>query len=108
MLQVLRGGRLPAWMVAAAICVTACPAAEAKDSFASVTDAERYIATGDLKAAAIELKNAVSQAPQDPAIRAQLALVYFQLDDFTSAIRNGPSVGAKDLCELEQPDILRQ
>src|SRR5215468_10098373 len=31
-----------------------------------------------------------------------------ELDDFTSAIRNSPSVGAEELSESEQPHTLRQ
>jgi len=57
--QVLRGGRLPALAFAAALCLITCPAAEAEESSASVIDAEQYIAAGDLKAAASELKNAI-------------------------------------------------
>jgi Tfp pilus assembly protein PilF len=87
--QTPRGGRMPALVFAAALCVIACPAADAKESAASVNDAEQYIAAGDLKAAVIELKNAVLVSPQDPAIRARLAQVYLQLEDFRSAEREG-------------------
>ena len=72
---------------AAAIGTVACPAAYAKESSASVKDAEQYLAAGDLKAAVIELKNAVAQSPQDPAIRARLAKVYLELGDAASAER---------------------
>src|SRR6266851_154682 len=85
--QTPRGGRMPALVFAAALCVIACPAADAKESAASVNDAEQYIAAGDLKAAVIELKNAVRGSPQDPAIRVRLAQVYLQLEDFRSAER---------------------
>ena len=51
----------------------ACPFANAKDSSTSVKDAEQYLTKGDLKAAEIELRNAVRQSPDDPVIRARLA-----------------------------------
>jgi putative PEP-CTERM system TPR-repeat lipoprotein len=50
-------------------------------------DAEQDIAKGDLKAAEIELRNAVRQSPDDPVIRARLAQVYLDLGDATSAER---------------------
>ncbi|HEY6336001.1 MAG TPA: XrtA/PEP-CTERM system TPR-repeat protein PrsT, partial [Alphaproteobacteria bacterium] len=77
--------------VLAAIGMSAVPSADAKDSSDAVRDAETYLATGDLKAAMIELKNAVSLSPQDAAIRARLAKVYLQLEDFTSAEREARS-----------------
>ena len=77
---------MPALVFAAALCVIAWPAAEAKESATSIKDAEQYIAAGDLKAAAIELKNAVLVSPQDPAIRVRLAQVYLQVEDFRSAL----------------------
>ena len=43
----------------------------------------------------IELKNAVGQSPEDPALRVQLAQVYFQLDDFSSA--EGEARAAREL-----------
>ena len=65
----------------------ACPFANAKDSSTSVKDAEQYLAKGDLKAAEIELRNAVRQSPDDPVIRARLAQVYLDLGDAASAER---------------------
>jgi Tfp pilus assembly protein PilF len=50
-----------------------------------MTDAEQYLAKGDLKAAEIELRNAVRQSPDNPVIRARLAQVYLDLGDATSA-----------------------
>ena len=52
-----------------------------------MTDAEQYLAKGDLKAAEIELRNAVRQSPDNPVIRARLAQVYLDLGDATSAER---------------------
>ena len=72
---------------AAALLAIACLGANAKDSSTSVKDAEQYLAKGDLKAAEIELRNAVRQSPQDPVLRARLAQVYLQLGDPASAER---------------------
>src|SRR6185437_8503194 len=62
-------------------------AAIAKDAAAYVKDAEGYLAKGNLKAAEIELRNAVRDAPDDPVIRGRLAEVYLQLGDLASAER---------------------
>src|SRR6266536_782480 len=59
----------------------------AKESSVSVKEAEQYVAKGDLKAAEIELKNAIRQSPQDPILRARLAQVYLQLGDAAMAER---------------------
>jgi len=72
---------------AAAILVLACLGANAKDSSTSMKDAEQYVAKGDLKAAEIELRNAIRQSPDNPVIRARLAQVYLDLGDATSAER---------------------
>ena len=70
---------------AAVILVATYAAANAKGSSASVKDAEQYLSNGNLKAAEIELRNAVREAPSDPVIRSRLAEIYFQLGDVTSA-----------------------
>jgi len=72
---------------ACAVAMVACPASYAKDSTASVKDAEQYVAKGNLKAAEIELRNAIREAPQDPVLRARLADVYLQLADPAAAER---------------------
>ena len=72
---------------ACALAMVACPASYAKDSTASVRDAEQYVAKGNLKAAEIELRNAIREAPQDPVLRARLADVYLQLADPAAAER---------------------
>jgi putative PEP-CTERM system TPR-repeat lipoprotein len=64
-----------------------CLGADAKETSTSIKDAEQYVAKGDLKAAEIELRNAVRQSPDDPIIRARLAQVYLDLGDATSAER---------------------
>ncbi len=72
---------------AAAVSILAYPAASAKDSTASIKEADQYVAKGNLKAAEIELRNAVRESPQDPALHARLADVYLQLGDPVSAER---------------------
>jgi cellulose synthase operon protein C len=75
------------WRCLALACamIAAWPTANAKETSGSVKNAEEYLAKGDLKAAEIELKNAIRQSPQDPVLRARLAQVYLQLGDPASA-----------------------
>ena len=80
-------GRWP-WrriVVAGGFAALAWSAAFAKDSPTSIKEAEQYLAQGNLKAAEIELRNAIREAPQDPVLRARLAEVYLQLGDARSA-----------------------
>jgi len=73
--------------LAVATYAAAWSATDAKESSASVKDAEQYFASGNLEAAEIELKNAVRQSPKDPAIHLRLAAVYLRLGDAASAER---------------------
>ena len=66
-----------------------------RESSAFVKDAEQYFASGNLKAAEIELKNAVRQSPKDPAIHWRLAEVYLRLGDAATAGREAR--GAREL-----------
>src|SRR5260370_39321597 len=72
---------------AAATSVLACHTLYAKETTASIKEAEQYVAKGNLKAAEIELRNAIRQSPQDPVLRARLADVYLQLGAGGSAER---------------------
>jgi len=74
-------------IVAGAFAALAWSAAYAKESTAYVKDAEQYIVQGNLKAAEIELRNAIRDAPQDPVLRVRLAQVYLQEGDDVSAER---------------------
>jgi Tfp pilus assembly protein PilF len=74
-------------VVAGAFAALAWSAAYAKDSTADVKEAEQSIAQGNLKAAEIQLRNAIKDAPQDPVLRARLAEVYLQEGDAQSAER---------------------
>jgi tetratricopeptide (TPR) repeat protein len=76
---------------AAAISALACHAAYAKDAAASAKEAEEYVAKGNLRAAEIELRNAIREAPQDPVLHARLAAVYLQLGEVASAEREARS-----------------
>src|SRR5712691_8167485 len=76
---------------AAAISVLACPGLYAKDTTASIKEAEQYAAKGNLKAAEIELRNAIRERPQDPVLHARLAEVYLRLGDPASAEREARS-----------------
>src|SRR5437763_2295415 len=60
-----------------------------------VEAAQVYSDKGNLKAAEIELRNAVRQAPQDAHTHALLAQVYLKLGEFASAEREARS--ARDL-----------
>jgi putative PEP-CTERM system TPR-repeat lipoprotein len=91
---------------AAALVAIACFDANAKDSSTSVKDAEQYVAQGDLKAAEIELRNAVRQSPEDPVIRARLAQVYLDLGDATSAEREARAARERNGDEADYLPIL--
>jgi putative PEP-CTERM system TPR-repeat lipoprotein len=93
-------------LAAVAISALACPVADAKDAAASVKDAAQYVAKGNLKAAEIELRNAVREAPQDPAIRARLAEVYLQLGDAASAEREARAARERNGNEADYLPIL--
>ena len=76
---------------AAVFVMLAGQAVYAKDTTASIKDAEQYAAKGNLKAAEIELRNAIRESPQDPVLHARLAEVYLQLGDGASAEREARS-----------------
>jgi Tfp pilus assembly protein PilF len=93
-------------VVAVAVAVIACPAVYAKDSAASVKEAEQYVAKGNLKAAEIELRNAVRESPQDPVLHARLADVYLQLGDSAAAEREARSARERDGDEADYLPVL--
>ena len=76
----------------------------AKTEDAYVGSAQSYIEKGNLKAAEIELRNAVRQSPQDAHLHALLAQVYLKLGEFASAEREARS--ARDLNGSEQEYLL--
>src|SRR5215472_18235239 len=103
------GQRRCAWrfaIFAAAIAVFAGPAAFGKDSTASVKEAEQYVAKGNLKAAEIELRNAIREAPQDPVLHARLADVYLQLGDAAAAEREARAALERNGNEADYISVL--
>src|SRR5215472_3417399 len=91
---------------AVAILVLAGLCANAKDSSTSMKDAEEYVAKGDLKAAEIELRNAIRQSPDNPVIRARLAQVYLDLGDAASAEREARAARERNGDESDYLPIL--
>ncbi len=88
--------------LAFALCVVAHPAGAAQEA-SSAKGTEQYLAEGDPKTALITLKNAIRKSPGDPAIRVQIARVYFQLGDVFSAEREARA--ARDL-KADEADYL--
>src|SRR5262245_33030375 len=76
-----------ALLLTVALLMTTYSISHAKESSASVNDAEQYLAKGDAKAAEIELRNATRESPDDPMLRTRLAQVYLQLGDAVAAER---------------------
>ncbi|HEY1433355.1 MAG TPA: tetratricopeptide repeat protein, partial [Stellaceae bacterium] len=93
-------------VVAGAFAALAWSAAYAKDSTANVKEADQYIAQGNLKAAEIELRNAVREAPQDPVLRARLAQVYLQEGDAFSAEREARAARERNGNEVDYLPVL--
>ena len=94
--------------LAAAVLTAISAAAGAKESSVSVKEAEEYIAKGDLKAAEIELKNAIRQSPQDPILRARLAQVYLQLGDAGLAEREARAARERNGDEADYLPVLAE
>ena len=93
-------------VVAGALAALAGSAAYAKDPPTSVKEAEQYIEKGNLKAAEIELRNAIRDAPQDPALRARLAQVYLQEGDAQAAEREARAARERNGDEADYLPVL--
>jgi putative PEP-CTERM system TPR-repeat lipoprotein len=91
---------------ACAVALFAGSTSYAKDSTASVKDAEQYVAKGNLKAAEIELRNAIREAPQDPVLHARLADVYLQLADPAAAEREARAALERNGDEADYLSVL--
>ena len=93
-------------VVAGALAALACPAAYAKDSTAYIKEAEQYVAQGNLKAAELQLRNAIREAPQDPVLRARLAEVYLQLGETIAAEREARAARERNGNEADYLPVL--
>ena len=91
---------------AAAVAFLANSVVFAKDSTDSVKEAEQYLANGNLKAAEIELRNAIRETPQDPLLHARLASVYLQLGDAVSAEREARTARDRNGNEADYLPVL--
>src|SRR5262250_1245033 len=80
--------------------------ANAKGSSNSVKESVQYLAKGDLKAAEIEMRNAIRQSPDDPVIRARLAQVYLDFGDAASAEREARAARERNGDEADYLSIL--
>ena len=92
--------------VAAAVLAFANPASGAAESPASVKNTDHLVASGNLKAAEIELRNAIQESPQDPLLRSQLARVYLQLGDPISAEREARAARDRNGKEADYLPVL--
>ena len=90
---------------AAALLFLIHPAAAATES-AAAKNADQYIASGNLRAAEIELRNAIREAPQDPQLRTRLARVYLQLGDPISAEREARAARERNGDEADYLPVL--
>lgn len=73
-----------------------------------VEKAQEYIENGDLKSAAIELKNALQQNPQNPQARHLLGIVHFQVGDMAASekeLRRASEYGVAD--DAVQPMVAK-
>jgi putative PEP-CTERM system TPR-repeat lipoprotein len=80
--------------------------ATAKETEAYVKEADQYLVKGNLKAAEIELRNAVRLSPQDPLIRARLADVYLRLGEPRAAEREARAARERDGNEADYLPLL--
>src|SRR5207302_11205742 len=78
--------------------------ASAKDLQSYVDTAQGYVEKGNLRAAEIELRNAVRQSPQDAHLHALLAEIYLKLGESPSAEREARST--RDLGGAEADYLL--
>jgi putative PEP-CTERM system TPR-repeat lipoprotein len=103
-----RRGLLTARTVLLLLAIVAAPAAGAVETPAAVKSADQYIASGDLKAAAIELRNAIREAPQDPQLRLRLARIELQLGDPIAAEREARAARERNAAEADYLPVLAE
>lgn len=73
------------WIVVGFVLLSPCNAQQASSEY--LRDAEAYIAAGEYKAAAIQLKNLLKDSPQNAEGRVMLGRTYVTLGDGASAIK---------------------
>jgi tetratricopeptide (TPR) repeat protein len=95
-------------VAAGAVAALVWSAAHAKDSTAYIKEAEQYLAKGDLKAAEIQLRNAIRDAPQDPVLRGRLGEVYLRLGDVVSAEREARAARERNGNEADYLPVLAE
>jgi putative PEP-CTERM system TPR-repeat lipoprotein len=93
-------------VVGGALAVLTWSAAYAKDQTGYVKDAEQNIVQGNLKAAEIQLRNAIHEAPQDPVPHARLAQVYLSLGEALSAEREARAARDRNGNEADYLPVL--
>ncbi len=100
--------RLPWYCAALAAAVLALnsPASDAAESPASAKNTDQLVAGGNLRAAEIELRNAIQESPQDPLLRSQLAQLYLQLGDPISAEREARAARDRNGKEADYLPVL--
>jgi cellulose synthase operon protein C len=108
MSQASRRVSLFAAALAAVALAAAAPSFGAPDAQTSLNKADKDLANGDLKAAAIELRNAVRASPDDPKLRLRLATVYLQLGDPVSAEREARAARERKAAEADYLPVLTQ
>jgi cellulose synthase operon protein C len=94
--------------LAIVVLLVTASSAVAAESPASVKSADQYIANGNLKAAEIELRNAVRDAPQDAQLRIRLARIYLQLGDPILAEREARAARERNGAEADYLPVLDQ
>jgi putative PEP-CTERM system TPR-repeat lipoprotein len=94
--------------IVAAALIAAAPVAEAAQTPASVKTADQYIASGNPKAAIIELRNAVREMPDDAQLRVRLARLYLQTGDPVSAEREARAAREHNSAEADYLPVLAE
>lgn len=89
--------KLSAALLSSIFMMAGLSACSNKESTATLlAEAKQYQQKGDMKAAVIQLKNAVAQSPEDAEARMQLAMLHLEMGDAVSAdkeLRKARSLG---------------
>ena len=82
--------------------------ASAQDAQSYLAEAQKLMAAGDLRGAEVQLRNAVRDDPDDPAIHVQLAQLYLKLANLPAAEAEARSARGKGGSEDEIAPILAE